>query len=104
VHAGKHFTQEKHCEKIVFGYDDVMHRDDDHLGTQREELVKTEKYSRKGLWLERKGVLIIVEGEMDKMACNEVCPRQLPLSSCSCRLLLVTHPCSQVSLAWLFGQ
>ena len=70
--AGKHFTQEKNCEKIVFGYDDVMNRDDEHPGAVRSTRLTLERFAPSAFWIEQPGTLIIVEGEMDKLACNEV--------------------------------
>jgi hypothetical protein len=74
--AGKHFTQEIKCEQIVFGYDDVCNRPPEHPGVSRLSTVNgIQKASEDpgGIFgIEQPGVLIIVEGEMDKLACNQV--------------------------------
>ena len=72
--AGKHFTQEKNCDKIVFGYDDIVGRGSDHPGSERLRQLQRSGYSPESFWLEQPGVLIVVEGEMDKLACNEARP------------------------------
>jgi hypothetical protein len=69
--AGKHFRQEKNCEKVVFGFDDVLNRDADHPGARRSAHLKEQGFSPVAFWLEQPGTLIITEGEMDKLACNQ---------------------------------
>ena len=72
--TGKHFTQERSCEKIVFGYDDVMHRDAAHPAAHRAAALRRDAYDVSAFWLEQPGTLIVTEGEMDKLACNAVRP------------------------------
>ena len=69
----------------MFGYDDVMNRDDEHPGAVRSTRLTLERFAPSAFWIEQPGTLIIVEGEMDKLACNEV--RSL-LCVCCVSLLL----------------
>lgn len=70
--AGKYFTQEKGCEKILFGHDDVADRDSGHPGEVRRKQRQADGTPEDGFSIEHIGRLIIVEGELDKLACNEV--------------------------------
>lgn len=70
--AGKRFTQEPKCEKIMFGCDDIMSRDEDHPGETRKLMRQQGGISEADYSIEAIGKLVIVEGELDKMACNEV--------------------------------
>ena len=56
----------------MFGYDDVMHREADHPAESRAAALQQNGQVASDFWLEQPGVLLIVEGEMDKLACNGV--------------------------------
>lgn len=73
--AGKFFTQEKGCEKILFGHDDIVERHQEHPGELRQKRRHVDGIPEDAFRIEHVGNLIVVEGEMDKLACNEVCPR-----------------------------
>lgn len=65
----------------MFGYDDLVARNEEHPGTKRLQHLERGGLSPEAFWLEQPGVLIVVEGELDKLACNEV--RATPRVLCS---------------------
>lgn len=88
--AGKHFTQERGCEKILFGHDDIVDRDSEHPGAVRRTQRLSQGVPEDSFSIEHIGRLIIVEGELDKMACNEV-RHSYEYSWPVCILLLQPH-------------
>lgn len=56
----------------MFGFDDIVSRDAEHPGELRRYSRQQQGVSEAAFSIEAPGKLIIVEGELDKMACNEV--------------------------------
>lgn len=67
--------QEKGAEKVLFGYEDIMAADDEdaqHPAKRRTRAVADGTAQPPGDTLDDSELLIITEGEIDKLSCNEV--------------------------------
>lgn len=76
----------------MFGCDDIMSRDSDHPGEMRKLNRQQQGVAEAGYSVEAVGRLIIVEGELDKLACNEVLHGPFPGTELHWVLWIISRP------------